>query len=538
VTQKELSTKKAVLYARVSSKEQEKEGYSIPAQRKLLCSYAQKHGYEIVRELIDVETAKQCGRTHFNEMVQYLEEHPLVRIILCEKTDRLYRNFKDYVIIDDLDLTLIFVKEGSVLNKHSRSHEKFIHGIKVLMAKNYIDNLSEETRKGLLEKAEEGEFPALAPLGYRHNKVNKTIELDEKRAPIIREMFELYATGEYSIRGLQSHVTERGLTSRKGNPVMRSSVAEMLKNPFYYGDFLWSGKQYHGKHPPVIDKALFTRVQAVISNKNRTRDSVRGFVYTGLLKCAECNCSVTAEIKKGRYIYYHCTFDKGKCGGSYVREEELERQFCEIFKQFRFSEKVFNWTREALRLSQQEKAEFHNKAIEKLNAQYLKLQNRIDQMYLDKLDGEIDEAFYRKHVKEWREDQNCLQKQITEHQNADENYIEQGIKLIEIARNGYEFFQSKDKPERAELIRFILPNSKLRDGKVVPVFKPPFDIIWNLAQEARKYKPDQKKEAVERSSTACPIALPIADRIETKIDVELHYQRKTGYKGKIIFSYS
>ena len=230
--QKEPISKKVVLYARVSSKEKEKEGYSIPAQKKLLVSYALKHGYQIVCEFIDVETAKQSGWIHFNEMVQYLEEHPKVSTILCEKTDRLYRNFKDYVIIDDLDVTLVFVKEGSVLNKHSRSHEKFIHGIKVLMAKNYIDNLSEETRKGLLEKAEEGEFPALAPLGYKHDKVKKTIELDEKRAPLIKEMFELYATGKYSIRRLQAYITDKGLTTRKGNMVMVSSVAEMLKNPF------------------------------------------------------------------------------------------------------------------------------------------------------------------------------------------------------------------------------------------------------------------------------------------------------------------
>ena len=82
-------------------------------------------------------------------MIDYLKEHPEVKILLCEKTDRLYRNFKDYVIIDELDVTLVFVKEGSILNKYSRSHEKFIHGIKVLMAKNYIDNLSEETRNQL-----------------------------------------------------------------------------------------------------------------------------------------------------------------------------------------------------------------------------------------------------------------------------------------------------------------------------------------------------------------------------------------------------
>ena len=499
------------LYARVSSKEQEREGYSIPAQKKLLTSYARKYGYEIVREFIDVETAKQSGRTHFNEMVQYLEENPEVGTILCEKTDRLYRNFKDYVIIDDLDVTLVFVKEGSVLNRHSRSHEKFIHGIKVLMAKNYIDNLSEETRKGLLEKAEEGEFPALAPLGYKHDKVNKTIELDEERSPFIKEMFELYAAGRHSVRRLQAYLTDKGLRTRKGNRVMVSSIHEMLRNPFYYGDFIWAGKQYRGNHPPIIDEELFDRVQAVISSKNRPpQQSKHSFAYTGLLKCSKCGCSITAEIRKGRYVYYHCTYGKGRCGGKSVREEELERQFGEIFKQFQFPEKVFKWTRDALRMSQAEKAEFHRKAIEGLNTQYLKLQNRIDQMYLDKLDGEVEEAFYIKHMKEWREDQKRLQRQIEAHQEADENYIEQGIRLIEIARNAYAFYQSKDQPKRVELIRFIFPNSILRDSKVVPVFKSPFDIIWKMAQQARKSKPANKKQAASEPAT-CPIALPRPD---------------------------
>jgi site-specific DNA recombinase len=139
------------------------------------------------------------------------------------------------VTIDELDLTLIFVKEGSVLNKDSRSHEKFIHGIKVLMAKNYIDNLSEETKKGMLEKAEEGEFPAYAPLGYLHDKPNKTIEIDPERAPIIRQMFEQYATGKFSIRRLEVQAARQGLTTQKDHPVARSSVAQILKNPFLYG---------------------------------------------------------------------------------------------------------------------------------------------------------------------------------------------------------------------------------------------------------------------------------------------------------------
>ena len=160
---------KAILYVRVSSKEQEEEGFSIPAQLKLLREYAQKNRFEIVEEFVDVETAKQAGRTAFGNMVHFLKESPSVKALLVEKTDRLYRNFRYYVIVDDLNVEIHLVKEGEVLSQNSKSHQKFIHGIKVLMAKNYIDNLSEEVKKGHLEKAQQGQLPSLAPIGYRNN---------------------------------------------------------------------------------------------------------------------------------------------------------------------------------------------------------------------------------------------------------------------------------------------------------------------------------------------------------------------------------
>ena len=159
-----------MIYARVSSKEQEKEGFSIPAQLKLLKEYAAAQGFVVAQEYVDVETAKQTGRTAFGEMVAYLKAHPSVRVMLVEKTDRLYRNLKDWVTMDELDVEIHFPKEGVVLSRESRSSEKFMHGIKVLMAKNYIDNLSEEARKGMQEKAEQGIWPTkcAARLSQRH----------------------------------------------------------------------------------------------------------------------------------------------------------------------------------------------------------------------------------------------------------------------------------------------------------------------------------------------------------------------------------
>src|SRR4051812_26465764 len=109
--------KQAVIYARVSSKEQEKEGFSIPAQLKLLKEYAAAQGFAVAQEYVDVETAKQTGRAAFGEMVAYLKTHPTVRVMLVEKTDRLYRNLKDWVTIDELDVEMHFPKEGVVLSR-------------------------------------------------------------------------------------------------------------------------------------------------------------------------------------------------------------------------------------------------------------------------------------------------------------------------------------------------------------------------------------------------------------------------------------
>ena len=305
MNQEAFLSSQAALYARVSSKEQEREGYSIPAQRKLLRSYAQRQDYQVVREFVDVETAKQSGRTQFSRMARFLQEHPQVRILLCEKTDRLYRNFKDYVTIDELEVTLVFVKEGSVLNRQSRSHV----------------------------------FPAYAPLGYRHERGRKRIMLDLKRAPLIREMFERYAAGSTSMRALEAHLALAGLVTRKGQ----------------------AGELQHGGRQAVCGQAPAAHRQGSVRAGAGGHPYPQSHATDGARFCLHG----PVEVRRVRRRLPA----GGGAGG----------QFAGILRQLQFSETVFDWTREALRLSQQEKAAFHRRAIEGLNAQYLKLQNRIRQ---------------------------------------------------------------------------------------------------------------------------------------------------------------
>jgi site-specific DNA recombinase len=281
-------------YARVSSREQEREGYSIPAQRKLLAEYARSRGYLIVREFIDVESAKNPGRKQFCEMLRLLESDSSCRIVLVEKTDRLYRNRTDALafeaLIEKRGVEIHLVKEGRVIGKDSRSQDKFMHDIHVAVAKNYVENLKEEVKKGMREKAEQGIYPGRAPFGYRNNSLSRSIDVHDQKAPIIKRIFELYATRNYSLTTLRKTVI-----AETGVRINRSYLDAILKNPFYIGRFVWRNVEYKGTHTPLISLELFQRVRDAFGSRNKPRYRKHRFAFAGLLRCAYDGCTVTTR---------------------------------------------------------------------------------------------------------------------------------------------------------------------------------------------------------------------------------------------------
>ncbi len=469
-----------ISYVRVSSKEQAEEGYSIESQQKFLREYAIKNNLEIVKEFVEVESAKQIGRKAFSEMVAYLKHNSSVKTVLCEKTDRLYRNFTDYVILDpdQMDITLIFAKEGEIISKDSRSHQKLVHGLKVLLAKNYIDNLREESTKGLLEKAEQGEFPQGAPIGYKNNKETKKIEVDIEKAPIVRRLFELYASGNHSLAGLRDAVVGEGLISKTDRTLYKSRNEAILKNPIYYGYFRWRGQLYKGIHEPIISKMLFDSVQMQLKRRgNRVKQTKRNFMYSGLLTCAKCGCSVTAEIKKGKYIYYHCTWSKGKCGNGYIGEPEVERQLGEAIKQITISDKRLNWFKKALLESHEDEKKYHTKTVDNLNKEYGQLQDWIDKAYQDRLKGVIDSAYWLKLSNEWRTRQTAIQEHLNRCQSASKNYLDTGFRILELASKAYDLFKVREPHEKRQLLNYVLSNCTLNEKKLYPAYKKPLAIL-------------------------------------------------------------
>ncbi|MFH1656937.1 MAG: recombinase family protein, partial [bacterium] len=154
-------------------------------------------------------------------------------------------------------------------NKESRSNEKFIWNIKVSVAQYYIDNLSEEVRKGQKEKIAQGWLPAKPPLGYKTTgeQGHKIHVIDNEKAPLIRKMFEHYASGNHSLKSLLNKINEEGLRNLNGGNVAKSRLHELLSDPFYYGKIRWKGQIYDGKQEPIISKELFDMVQEKLLKK-------------------------------------------------------------------------------------------------------------------------------------------------------------------------------------------------------------------------------------------------------------------------------
>ena len=210
---------------------------------------------------------------------------------------------------------------------------------------------------------------------------------------------------------------------------------------------------------------------------------------------------MVGEIKKQRYIYYHCTGYADKCQGNpascrrkHVREEVLEAQFTELLGRLRFDDEVLEWVRDALHASHADERREHEEAIKRHQAEHKRLQDRINAMYVDKLDGLVDTAFYDKMSNQWREEQNRCQREIDRHQNADKSYMDEGVALLELARNAQRLFAMQEPREKRRLLNFLLSNCSWEDGEVVATFRQPFDMLAETAIAAARTRGGRERQ--------------------------------------------
>ncbi len=482
--------RQAMIYARVSSREQEREGFSIPAQLDLLRAYAEEHSLDVLHEYTDVETAKRTGRTQFGKMLTALRKKRKTQpVILVEKTDRLYRNLKDWVSVDALKVDVHLVKEGVVLSDDSRSSEKFVHGIKVLMAKNYVDNLSEEVRKGMHHKAADGYWPSSAPIGYLNHRENgrSRLVLDPDRAMMIRMVYELYDTGTWSLNRLAKHVGEQGYRGKRGGKITASQIHAILRNPLYAGRFYWGGELFDGKDPRIIPWALYERIQDQMDGHVYTRPQVREFAYGGgMLTCGHCGSAITAEKKKQKYIYYRCS---QRCEAhAYIREKDVMGQFLAHVRTLQMPESLAKALATGLREQHGQMEADVRARMTAAHARVDKYGRLIEAAYEDKLEGNITDAFFQEKRTEWERLRREAARDIERLTQVSSKTLDQAIGLIELSRRAHSLLSEREPLEQRDLLETLLSNSFLT-GKVLTVeWREPFGILASRPDD----DPDEK----------------------------------------------
>jgi len=494
---------KAVLFCRVSSREQE-SGYSLDAQRKLLTAYAEKKEFTIAKVFSLSESASgKEQRKIFNEMLAFIKTKN-VNVIICEKVDRLTRNKKSAVDIDDwitvdLKRQVHFVKENFILNKDSRSHDKFIWSIKVSVAQFYTDNLSEEVRKGQEEKIRQGWYPGQAKLGYKTVEVegHRIPVLDESTAPLVKKALELFATGNYSVKKLTDTMHEEGLRSKQGNKVVTGRIYDMLLDPFYYGDFDWKGQLYEGKHQSLITKEVYAKNQALLKRKNAPKYTLHNHLFKGLTHCIECNGAITWESQK-ETLYGYCNRFKPCNQVASIKEDKIETQLIECLDKLRvINTRLRGWIRRAIKEGHRDEVDYHQAILEDLSHKLVKAQKRLDKLLDMKVDEEIDEETYKKKFKEYSDEKSNILEAIEKHSKMQVRSVQYSVSFYELSQRAKEIYlKKKDAEDKRSLMRLMFASLQIETntGKLITTYTKPFKILSELIDYTNRSKVEIAEE--------------------------------------------
>ena len=483
----------SVNYCRVSSKEQEETGYSLPSQEKLLLEYASRKDKDfVIKKTFSVAEsasgAKQ--RNVFSEMMEFLVKYD-IKNLLVEKVDRLTRNLRDAVIINDwleADETrkIHFVKQNLIIHRNAKSDEKFRWDIEIVLAKKYLANLSEEVKKGQAEKISQGWLPTKPPLGYKTigEKGHKIHVINSDVAPFIKKAFEWYASGNYSMERVKDKLYKEGFRTRAGNKPAKNRIEDMLKEPFYYGAMRWNDILYtNGRHEPIITKELFDKAQHVRTKGLAPKYSRHQFQFRKMMNCGECDGLITAEIQKG-IVYYHCNHYKECSQKVYTPEEIVEQQIFGVFNFFKnITKREAELIKAKIQANHAQESEYKDTALKTLNNRYIQLQSRLDILYNDRLDQKISDEFWNKKQEEINKEQKEIQEQISKIKSEETKYFEVWLNIIDLAHRALEIYKKRSPEERRLLLSHIFSNLTLKDQKITKSLTKPVEIISKRVQE-------------------------------------------------------
>jgi DNA invertase Pin-like site-specific DNA recombinase len=475
---------KYIAYCRKSTDEKDKQVLSIEAQIAELKEFAKRENLTVSEFITEAKTAKVPGREQFEIVLKKIEKGE-VNGILSWHPDRLARNSIDGgKVIYLLDTGKLLDLKFPSFWFESTPQGKFMLSIAFGQSKYYVDNLSENVKRGNRQKLRNGVWPSKAPYGYLNNPKTRGIDVESELSRVVKKAFQLFAEGGKSFVEISKFLHKFGIKKLDGEPVKVDQVKNMLKNKFYIGIMCYAGEYYQGSHKTFISKKLFDEVQKQIEKIEKPRNKGHDFAFSGLATCGECGAAITAETHtkvypktrgEVRYIYYRCTKKLKPCNQKYINEPALEEQLRQIVRDCGLHEgwePYFDkWIIEA---EEKDKAE-SEREVQKLNSQIEETEVKLNRLLDGYLDQVIEPEIYKQKKNELFDEKLSLEEKKSQIQKNGTVWLEPVREFVNCALRAQKIAREKNNcHDLAVVAKKVGSNFFLKDRRLSADLNFPF----------------------------------------------------------------
>jgi site-specific DNA recombinase len=467
-------------YIRVSTQRQGERGVSLQEQKASIEEYAKRQGISIQEWFEEKETAAKSGRPVFSRMLSLLKQKKADGVVI-HKIDRSARNLRDWADLGELidaGITVHFTNESLDLKTRGG---RLSADIQAVVAADYIRNLREEAKKGINGRLKQGIWPGKAPTGYLDNgEGGKVKTIDPVNGPLVRQAFERYAAGAFSLRTLSEEFEKRGLKNHVGKAPSINSWSIILNNPFYMG-LLYvkrTGETFQGIHEPLITPSVFSLVQQRLRGKQQIKVRRHDYLFRGLLICGHCGNSLVGEFQF-RHIYYRCHGQA--CRGTCLREDVLFDTLMEVFDSFDLDEQDWETLRKEIHKVKVREVHGREKTQSALKLSLGQTTDRLNRLTDALLDGHIEAELFRERKRALLEESRSVEEKLALASDETRDYVAEVEDMLEVARRA-SLGLEKAKPSIQRLLVKTV-SSKFGGLQKSPFVEPrfPFLLLQNYA---------------------------------------------------------
>lgn len=512
-----IEKKHYLLYARKSSETEDRQIQSNDDQVKALKPIIESKSLPLLKTFRESCSAKAPGRPVFNEMLNLIGQRKDIKGIICWKLNRLTRNPVDTGTIQWLlqngDIDEIITPSKT----YTEVDSDFIMAVEGAQANRFIRDLREDTVRGINTKLEKGQFPGMAPTGYKNNVEKRQGEKDISPHPIyftlMKKLFDFALTGNFSFEQLRLKAKDLGIKNNRGNFISKTGIQHTFTNPFYTGKFLYDGRIHQGSHVPMLTEDEFDLLQDIMSGRSHPRLIKHSFPINGLIRCGYCGMMITGEEHKKTYkngntqvfTYYRCSKKNRqiKCPEPAIPAGELGKQVIEFLGHVRLSSKFPEWAIKWLNEENKEQNAVMEAKYKSLKESYedaVKRINNLTDMKISPLNVNgcmISDGEFAEKREELVKERDRIQKNLSQIDSNADDWTDLAVKTFDFAATAQRRFASGGVEVKKTILRAIGLNLVLKGKKVEIQPRTPFVSIKGAVEQVHGPEWFEPEENVE-----------------------------------------